>query len=240
MENNKTKLNILLLLGLSLTMIQAQTVKDIDGNTYKTVTIGTQTWMAENLKTTAYNDGTTIPLVTDETVWTSLSSPGYCWYNNDETAFKGTYGAIYNWYAVDAAGNNSKNVCPTGWHVPTKLQWTILTDYLTNNGYGYAGSGKDIAKSMASASGWSISLTAGNAGNDQASNNSSGLTALPGGYRDFDGEYDTFGGYAAWWSSSGNDMGNVWALVMVYTSSEVGLFDYAKQVGFSIRCLKDY
>jgi uncharacterized protein (TIGR02145 family) len=220
-------------------MIQAQTVKDIDGNTYKTVTIGTQTWMAENLKTTAYNDGTTIPLVTDETVWTSLSSPGYCWYNNDETAFKGTYGAIYNWYAVDAAGNNSKNVCPTGWHVPTKLQWTILTDYLTNNGYGYQGSGNDIGKSIANTSGWTTYTTAGTVGDDQISNNSSGFTALPSGYRGLNGGFDGINLSAYWWSSTELSATHVYYRRVYYLSISVDR-DYAgSQNGFSVRCLKN-
>ncbi len=97
---------------LSFTTQQGETVTDIDGNVYNEVTIGTQVWMVENLKTTQYNDGTAIPLVADNTAWSILTTGGYCWAYNDEATFKNTYGALYNWYTI-----NTK-LCPTGWHVP--------------------------------------------------------------------------------------------------------------------------
>jgi hypothetical protein len=100
--------------------LQAQTVKDIDANVYKTVNIGKQVWMAENLKTTKYNDGSTIPLVTENTAWESLTTPAYCWYNND-IANKEVYGALYNLYAVI-----TNKLCPIGWHVPSNKEWTTL------------------------------------------------------------------------------------------------------------------
>ena len=90
------------------------TVTDLDGNIYSTITIGNQIWLASNLKTTKFKDGTTIPLITGNTAWINLISPGYCWYNNDATTYKSTYGALYNWYSV-----NSGRLCPTGWHVPS-------------------------------------------------------------------------------------------------------------------------
>ena len=117
-------------------------ITDKDGNVYTSVTIGTQVWMKENLKTTKYNDGTAIPLVTDGAAWESLTTPGYCWYNNDAATYKATYGALYNRYTA-----NSGKLCPAGWHVPADSEWTTLTDYLINNGYGYGGSGSEIAKS---------------------------------------------------------------------------------------------
>ena len=86
--------------------------------------------MAENLKTTKYRDGTSIPLVTENTAWLNLTTPGYCWYNNDAAHYKSTYGALYNWYVLNAGSNGWKNVCPTGWHVPTDAEWTTLTTYL--------------------------------------------------------------------------------------------------------------
>lgn len=101
-----------------------QTVTDIDGNVYNTVEIGTQQWMAENLKVTS-NEGTAIPLVTDGIGWNNLTTPGYCWYNNDNTTYGDVYGALYNWYGVNAG-----NFCPVGWHVPTDAEWTVLNDYL--------------------------------------------------------------------------------------------------------------
>ena len=136
-------------------------VKDGDGNTYSTVTIGTQIWLGENLKTTKYNDKTEIPLVTDDTEWEGLTTPGYCWYNNN-SSYKNTYGALYNWYAV-----NTGKLCPSGWHVPSNTEWTALEDYLIANGFNYDGSdtGNKIAKSLASASGWQISMETGAPGN---------------------------------------------------------------------------
>jgi uncharacterized protein (TIGR02145 family) len=101
------------------------TVKDIDGNVYRTVTIGTQVWMAEDLKTTHYNDGTPIPYVTDHTEWANLKSGAYCWKwsdNNDESD-KNIYGAFYNWYAT------AEKLCPVGWHVPTDKDWETLVDF---------------------------------------------------------------------------------------------------------------
>ena len=97
---------------------------DKDGNTYKTIQIGTQTWMAENLKTTKYNDRTSIPLVTDATSWSNLSTPACCWQDN-VPARKVTYGVLYNWYTV-----NTGKLCPSGWHVPSDAEWNVLTDYL--------------------------------------------------------------------------------------------------------------
>ena len=96
-------------------------VKDIEGNTYKTITIGTQIWMAENLRTIKYNDGTNIPIVTDSTLWAKDSTPLMCWFNNDRATYSAKYGALYNWYAINAGTNGNKNVCPTGWHVPSEI-----------------------------------------------------------------------------------------------------------------------
>ena len=100
------------------------TVADIDGNIYNTVKIGNQAWMAENLKTTKYNNGTEIPLIVDKPAWEALMTGGYCWYNNEDVN-KNIYGALYNWYAV-----NTGNLCPIGWHVPSYNEWDILAAYL--------------------------------------------------------------------------------------------------------------
>jgi len=109
-----------------------QGVKDVDNNRYDVVTIGTQTWMAENLKTTRYNDGTVIPLITGNTAWATASTngaPGYCWYSNLSSNLI-LYGALYNWYSINSSSNGNKNVCPTGWHVPTDSEWTTLSTFL--------------------------------------------------------------------------------------------------------------
>lgn len=211
------------------------TVTDIEGNSYNLVTIGTQIWMKENLKTTKYNDGTSIPLVTDVTVWSNLSTPGYCWYNNDEASNKTIYGSLYNWYTVD-----TRKLCPQGWHVPTDADWTILTDFLTNNNYGYQSSGNDIAKSMSAPLAWTTNSTAGTVGNDQTSNNSSGFKALPGGHRSYNGVFYNIGDIGYWWSSSENDANLAYYRNMNYNNSIVTRGNsLSKLVGFSIRCIKN-
>jgi uncharacterized protein (TIGR02145 family) len=167
-----------------------EVVKDIDNNKYDIITIGTQTWMAENLKTTRYNDGTLIPLITDNTPWGNAStnkSPGYCWYNNVPANLI-AYGALYNWYAINTASNGNKNVCPTGWHVPTDGEWTTLTNAL--GGTGVAG-GKMKEAGLAH---WVTPNT--------GATNESGFAGLPGGYRKGDGTFVNVGSYGYWWSST--------------------------------------
>jgi uncharacterized protein (TIGR02145 family) len=113
------------MLGETLTFNTPAQVMDGSNNMYNTIEIGTQTWIQENLKTTKYNDGTSILLVTEPTVWTNLTTPGYCWYNNDRATYGNTYGALYNWYAVDAVSNGGRNDT-TGWHVSTDAEWSTL------------------------------------------------------------------------------------------------------------------
>ena len=210
------------------------TVTDIDANIYHTVKIGTQIWMVEALKTTKFNDGSAIPNVGPNTTWSGLVTPGYNWYNND-IANKGNYSALYNWYAV-----NSGKLCPTGWHVASDAEWTQLTDYLTSKGYGYQGTGSNIAKSMAETSGWTSSSIAGNVGNDQASNNNSLFSALPGGNRNGDGTFSKLGTYCLFWSSTEQDSGSAFFRSLYYGSGKVdrapGLY---KGTGLSVRCIKD-
>ncbi|MFH0841384.1 MAG: FISUMP domain-containing protein [Bacteroidota bacterium] len=209
-------------------------VKDIDGNVYKTVTLGKQEWMAENLKTTRYNDGEMIPLVTDSVTWQNYE-PAFCWYNNDEAVFKDKYGALYNWYAV-----NTDKLCPAGWHVPDMIEfWMILPDYLENNGYGLGASGKEIAKALASNTGWRPDTSLYNIGTDPASNNTSGFTAIPSGIRTYNGEYGDDGEFATWWSSNEYNefVGKSFSLVNYY--SRIMPFWPSKRAGFSVRCLKN-
>jgi uncharacterized protein (TIGR02145 family) len=209
-------------------------INDVDGNTYNTVTIGTQTWMTGNLKTTKYNDGSPISLVTDSAAWATLTAPAYCWYNNDESANKNPFGALYNWYAVE-----TNKLCPAGWHVPTDEEWTVLEDFLMNNGYAYEGSGNDIAKSIAAASGWLANDTAGNVGNDQASNNKSGFTASQGGYRFSYGTFHYSGSYGKWWTSTESSKTSAMIRFIFSGSSIVNSYANQKRNGFSVRCLKD-
>jgi hypothetical protein len=122
--------SMVILIVVTLSGLQAQSIKDIDGNVYKTITIGKQVWMAENLRTTRYSDGTAIALVTDNNVWEGLITPAFCWYDNNSSN-KEVYGALYNWFTV-----NTNNLCPKGWHVPTDKEWTNLSPL--PGGYRYA------------------------------------------------------------------------------------------------------
>lgn len=194
-------------------------VKDVDGNMYKTVKIGNQWWMAENLKTTKYNDGTSIPLVTDNTAWGALSSPRYCWYNND-VSNKNTYGALYNWFVV-----NTGKLAPVGWHVPTVAEWTILTDYL--GGVNIAG-GK---LKEAGTSHWQSP--------NQGATNETGFTALPGGYRSSNGTFELLGGYGDFWQSTGYDATNAYYRVFYPVGVSVPSSTHPKVFGDSVRCVKD-
>jgi uncharacterized protein (TIGR02145 family) len=212
-------------------------ITDKDGNIYHTVTIGTQTWMVENLKTTKFNDGTAIPLVTDNTAWRNLSTPGYCWYNNAAT-YKNIYGTLYNWYTV-----NTGKLAPTGWHVPTDAEWTTLENYLIANGYNYDGSisGDYYAKSLAATTNWTIYTDAGAIGTDLSKNNSTGFSALPGGIRNSsDGTIDGSGYFGYWWSSTEDNTGYAWYRGMGYLSSDVYREYLDKQSGFSVRCVRDF
>ena len=196
-------------------------VRDIDGNHYETVLIGYQIWMAENLATTKYDDGTDIPLVTDNSAWAALTTPGYCWYDNDQATYGSTYGALYNWYTV-----NTGNLCPTGWHVPTDGEWTTLTTYL---------GGESVAGGKLKEAG----LAHWNSPNTGATNET-GFTALPGGVRDDGGTFMAINGYGGWWSATEVDAGVAWGRGMFYYSSGVYRdYGYNKKNGFSVRCLRD-
>lgn len=199
------------------------TVTDFDGNAYFTVTIGTQIWMAGNLKTVKFNDGTAIPLVTDKTTWNALTTPGYCWLNNDVAANKVTYGALYNYYVVDPASNGGKNVCPTGWHVPTNGQWTDMTTSLG----GEAGAGGKIKE--AGTAHWQTP--------NSGATNETGFTALPAGSRGND--FGVTGTDANFWTSTEYETYSAWLRFISFSNSNVHPQYYGKQNGLSIRCLRD-
>jgi uncharacterized protein (TIGR02145 family) len=194
---------------------------DSEGNHYPVVTIGTQTWMAENLKTTKNNNSSAIPLVTDNGVWTNLSTPAYCWYENDSSTYGSVYGALYNWFAVETG-----NLCPTGWHVPTDAEWTILIDFL---------GGESVAGGPLKETGtshWKSPNT--------GATNSSGFTALPGGYRYYSiGNFSGLGNVGTWWSSTAYSSTYAWSRGLYYSSSNVYRDDYSKRTGFSVRCVMD-
>ena len=207
------------------------TLSDIAGNTYKTIKIGSQTWMAENLKTSKYNDNTDIPIITDQKEWVYRSTPAYCWYINDESKYKNTYGALYNWYTVETG-----KLCPSGWHVPSLEEWGTLYTNLDemNDACGQLREPDTIH--------WITTNT--------EVTNSSGFTALPGGTRigflqEYYPDLDYFVnlGYAGdFWSTSeepdlfGCYIGSSWYF---YYDNSCGYYAHGKSTGLSIRCLKD-
>jgi uncharacterized protein (TIGR02145 family) len=200
------------------------TITDIEGNSYKTVTIGTQQWMAENLKVSKYSDGTTIPNITDNTQWQNNTTGAWSYYNND-AANNAKYGKLYNWYAVSSTTNGNKNVCPTGWHVPTDAEWTVLTDYIG----GLTVSGGKLKE--AGTISW-------NSPNTDATNTSL-FTALPGGYRDFFANFYHIGDYGYWWSSTEHDIYGAWYRYLNKYNGIMNRPYFNKVIGLSVRCLKD-
>jgi uncharacterized protein (TIGR02145 family) len=210
---------------------------DGDNNNYPIVKIGTQVWMAENLKTTKYADGNTaIPLVTDDTDWRNLTTPGYCWYENNETTYKPTYGALYNWYAVSPGF-----LCPTGWHVPREAEWINLENYLTVNGFNYDGTitGNKIGKSLASTTGWISGTQTGSVGNTDypAKRNATGFSALPGGTRNYQIQFIDDGNFGYWWSSTEYNTNTAWRRTIFTNNDELYYYHDDKRTGHSVRCL---
>jgi len=208
---------------------------DGDNNNYPVVQIGTQTWMAKNLKTIKFNDGSSIPLVEGVSEWVGLTTPGYCWYNNNKVSYGDIYGALYNWYAVSTTTNGGKNVCPVGWHVPSDAEWKQLEIHLgmsqsdaekiewrgTNEGGKLKETGYDHWESP-------------NTGAD----NSSGFTALPGGYRWSDGYFVGAGSYSLFWSDTEYNATFAWKRTLRNMYSGSYRYYNPKAGGFSVRCTK--
>jgi uncharacterized protein (TIGR02145 family) len=193
-------------------------VLDIDGNTYKTIMIGTQVWMAENLRTTKYNDGTSIPYATDNSVIN-----GFSWYNHDAGSYKSTYGGLYTWWAA----TDSRNLCPTGWHVPTSVEWFIMRTYL---GPGDNSVVPDKVKE-AGTTHWLSPNTA---------SNGSGFTALPGGIGwGTAGQFTNIGYDGSWWSASSSDPSGLGADIISISSAYSDEPSALKTYGISVRCMKD-
>ena len=221
---------------LSTSSLKAQALKrdsvaDIDGNVYQTVVIGKYEWMARNLKTTTYSNGTKIPRVTENIAWSGLRSGAYCWYNNDESNAL-TYGALYNWYAVSTG-----MLCPDGWRVPTDQEWKFLEGYADIR-YGQGdpkwdtsnGRGQDAGQRLMATSGWS----SGGNGTDDF-----GFSALPGGERCTDGHFFILGRSGFWWSITGYGESGAWYRNMIYGVEDVNRGIHPQWIGFSVRCLRD-
>ncbi len=194
-------------------------VKDTEGNTYKTVTIGSQTWMTQDLRTTKLNTGLAISEIQDSTQWSETSDPAFSWYNNDPSDGGSKYGALYNFYAVETG-----RLCPSGWKVPSRSDWNKLIDYLSDNGYN-----EKEGQALKATSGWHDK---GN-GKDPY-----GFKALPSGYRTQDGLFVYRGQQLYMWSSSKRYGSKSWcrSLYFVYDHSLEN--DAYRTNGMAVRCMK--
>lgn len=216
------------------------TVTDIDGNIYNTITIGSQVWLTENLRTTKFRNGDEIATTTPSTLGIMYDlNPVYQWAydGNEKNAAK--YGRLYTWYAV----MDPRGISPEGWHIPSMEEWIVLEKYMIANKYNYDGTtdGNKIAKSMASASGWGFSGEVGAVGNNDFITyfNKIGFTALPGGYRDFEGKFERIGITGCWWSTTEENSYNANYRYLSYSRSDLLSSSYFEFCGISVRCIKD-
>jgi uncharacterized protein (TIGR02145 family) len=202
------------------------TVTDIDGNVYATVQIGSQCWMAENLKVERYRNGDFIPAGLSNSGWSSTSSGTSAVYSNNP-ANKATYGLLYNWYAVDDA----RGLCPSGWHVPTDEEWTTLTGFL--GGESVAGGGLKTAGTLSEGTGLWFDPNTG-------ATNSSGFSALPGGFRSSGGSYGEINYDGYWWTNTEiPTIGASWLRALYAVLDDVYRYEQDKVCGLSVRCIRD-
>ncbi|MBK9273139.1 MAG: fibrobacter succinogenes major paralogous domain-containing protein [Flavobacteriales bacterium] len=218
-------------LARGLVCPDSPSVTDIDGNTYGTVKIGSQCWMAENLKTTRYRDGISIPNVTDNTTWAQLNTGAWCDHGNN-AANDTIHGKLYNWYAAA-----DPNICPQGWHVPTDAEWHQLEQFLgipsaELNSLGFRGAAQNAGGEMKATTLW-------NAPNLGATDGS-GFSGLPGGLRYGGyGHFDGLGGNGYWWSASESSAASAWFRFLYFNNAGVYRSGYSKRFGFCVRCVRD-
>jgi uncharacterized protein (TIGR02145 family) len=205
------------------------TVKDQDGNEYKTVKIGNQVWMAENMRAEHDRDGNAIAIALGSKTKPSYDTP-YRYCPDNYSGNVQPYGYLYNWVAA-------KRVCPVGWHLPSDAEWTQLTDYLKNNGYSCGNSTDNIAKALASQTGWENSSDQCDVGNNPSANNATGFSALPAGY--YNGRPDDFGYDAGFWSATESSGSNAWCRGLIYCDANVGRYSDYKSTGGAVRCVRD-
>jgi uncharacterized protein (TIGR02145 family) len=226
-----SRLMLFIIIGLSVhfftNSLYAQTVKDIEGNTYTTVKIGDQLWMVENLKVKKYSNGDPIPLVVKSEEWGVQTTGAYCNYYHDESNID-PYGRLYNWYAV----TDPRGLCPTGWHVPTIKEWKELFAFLGGEDYA-AGKLKSQGNIREETGLWIYP--------NAVSEPSSGFNGHPGGYRRANGEFVFLGLYGNFWSSSEYPVVSPKArFIYLFNQFEfITLGDWEKTCGFSVRCMKD-
>ena len=187
---------------------------------FPSVTICNNIWMIKNLNVSTYRNGDTIPQVTDQAKWIGLTTGAWCWYNNDSATYAATYGKLYNWYAV----NDPRELAPLGWHIPSDLEWTALSNCLGGD-HEAGGKMKEIGTSH-----WILT---------NLGTNSSGFTGLPGGYRHSDGAFFYTGEVGRWWSTTEKNASTAWADALINVSSNVNKYTPPKVSGLSVRCVRD-
>jgi len=221
--------------------------QDSDGAKYSVVAIGGELWMAENLRTTKYNNGIPLDKVEGGPGWADLTDGSYCYYNDDSLANALKYGALYNFAAV-----NTGNLCPNGWHVPSLTEWQDLTIFLQNSGYNYNGfvdtdndseTNEKTAKSLSASSDWITSDVVGTPGNTDYSDyrNRTGFSAKPAGMLNPDvGNTSSMGMMASWWTATENNSLSSWKTIVLYNQENTQIMNSGtKTHGMSVRCLKD-
>ena len=214
-------------------------VKDVDGNKYDAVKIGDQVWMASNLKTEHYADGSEIPMGGN----TSSETEPYRYYPDNNSQNVNNYGYLYNWPAVMHGASSSESnpskvrgICPKGWHVPSDAEWDELVDYVENHPEQY---GNSVAKALASNNGcWRASEGEGTPGCDQSSNNTTGFSAVPAGSC-YDGDFESLGYATYFWSSTQYGDYKAFSRELYKNYSDVERSGDYRGVGFSVRCLRD-
>ncbi len=218
------------------------TLIDNDGNEYNTIKIGNQIWSVENLRTTKYNDGTTIPNIADNILWENDTLGACCSYDNTKnTDSIIKFGLLYNWYAI-----NTGKLAPTGWRIPTDEDWNILQEYLISNYFNHDSSkeGNKIAKSISSKTDWDTLSKDGAIGYNLLENNRSGFSAFPSGHRYtgriIESNYEGLGKYTTWWTSSETGYSNIWIRELGWGNIGLGRpSTNCKICGFSVRLIKN-
>jgi len=228
MKTTFTICAVLMLLAISWTQenssIQSSAIGDensMQQNNIASVTIGTQVWMKKNLNVSRYRNGDQIPQVKDSAKWAKLTTGAWCWYNND-SATGAVYGRLYNWYAI----HDPRGLAPAGWHIPGDSEWDVVLNFLGTNDKNAGGKMKEPGTTH-----WldpNVNAT-----------NSTGFTALGGGYRDNLGQfaYINFLGY--WWSSTANGIKYAFCRRLVSYGGFMDRMSYEKGKAFSVRCVKD-
>jgi uncharacterized protein (TIGR02145 family) len=219
-------------------------VTDVDGNTYQSVTICSQTWTQSNLNVSKYSDGSPIPQVTDPTALVNLTTGAWCYYNNDP-ASEAVYGKLYNWYAAagiyDAASLANpalrKKLAPTGWHVSTDDEWSTLINCLDPNADG--GNNYNAVGSKMKATGTIQAGTGLWESPNTGATNETGFTGLPGGFLANYGVFSDVGNAGHWWSSSEYNITFGWSHYLYHNDRNVFKATNSKKSGMSVRCLKD-